>query len=61
MAVPMPPQGPPGGGAAGIVAILSELEAAGVQILPGPNGTIVLAGIPAEILAMLAGGAPPMA
>jgi len=55
-------EGLPQGGAEGIVAILGELEAAGIQIQPGPNGTIVLAGIPAEILAQLGGSdAPPPA
>jgi hypothetical protein len=39
--------------AEGIGQILAELQAGGVDIQPGPNGTIILSGIPAEILAQL--------
>lgn len=58
----MPMGGPPGMGAGvgpspeDINALLAELQRMGVQIQPGPNGTVVLSGIPAEALG---GGAPP--
>jgi len=60
----MPMGGPPGMGAGvgpspeDINAILAELQAMGVQMQPGPNGTLILSGIPAEALGM-GGGAPP--
>jgi hypothetical protein len=39
--------------------LLAELETMGVQMSPGPNGTLLLAGIPAEVLAQMAGGGQP--
>jgi len=41
-----------------IAAVLAELQATGVAIQPGPNGTIILSGIPAEILAQLGASEP---
>lgn len=56
------PQGPPGGGlpdpAEGLVAMLGEIQALGVEIQPGPAGTLILSGIPPEILAQVGGAAP---
>ena len=39
--------------------ILGELQAAGVQIQPGPNGTVILSGIPPEALAALGAASAP--
>jgi hypothetical protein len=55
--------GPEGGPApapgADILAILGELQIAGVEVRAGPNGTILLTGVPAEILGQLEQGATP--
>ena len=40
-------------------AILSELATMGVQIQPGPNGTVILSGIPPEALAALGAASAP--
>jgi hypothetical protein len=41
-----------------IASCLATLGSMGVQIQPGPNGTIILAGVPAEILGQMGASDP---
>lgn len=48
-------QEPGGQEGADLAGCLSELQAGGVSISPGPNGTLILSGVPDELLAAFAG------
>lgn len=55
MSVQMPDDAMAGSAMPDIGGILDELSNAGVGIQAGPNGTLILSNVPAEVLATLGG------